>query len=150
MGEKMSTGQPTYGATAFHCPLCKAYAAQEWITVFSETLMGDGRRGYGVINPITLSACARCGRRAIWHDGKMIYPDVTMIPPPNPDLETEIQDDYQEAASIVNKSPRAAAAILRLCVQKLCKQLGQPGDEINDDIAALRKAGSPRPDTTGA
>jgi hypothetical protein len=52
-----------------------------------------------------------------------------------------IQDDYREAASVVGRSPRAAAALLRLCVQKLCKQLGLPGKKIDDDIAELVRRG---------
>ena len=60
---------------------------------------------------------------------------------PNEDLNKDIQKDYNEAASIVEKSPRAAAALLRLGIQKLCKQLGEEGSNINKDISELVKKG---------
>ena len=73
----------------------------------------------------------------------MVYPDSTGIQAPNIDLEQDIIDDYLEATNIVNKSPRGAVALLRLVIQKLCKQLGEEGKNINQDIASLVKKGLP-------
>ncbi|RWM82678.1 MAG: DUF4145 domain-containing protein [Mesorhizobium sp.] len=70
-----------------------------------------------------------------------MYPQRGEAPPANPDLPEEIRRDYEEASTILDLSPRGAAALVRLCIQKLCKELGQPGKNINDDIAALVKAG---------
>lgn len=71
----------------------------------------------------------------------MVFPDQSIAPPPNADLPEDIKVDYAEAALIISRSPRGAAALLRLCVQKLCKHLGEKGKNINDDIGELVKKG---------
>lgn len=53
-------------------------------------------------------------------------------------MPTDIAQDYEEAREVLPFSPRSAAALLRLCVQKLCiSLLGEPGDTINADIGNL-------------
>ena len=71
----------------------------------------------------------------------MAHPDSSSTPLPNADLPEDIRTDYEEARSIINRSSRGAAALLRLCVQKLCKHLGESGKDINADIKALVKKG---------
>lgn len=38
---------------------------------------------------------------------------------PHPDLPDDIKEDYEKARSIVSRSPRSVAALLRLAVDKL-------------------------------
>ncbi|MDX0563333.1 DUF4145 domain-containing protein [Sinorhizobium medicae] len=70
-----------------------------------------------------------------------MYPQRGEAPPANPDLPEEIKLDYNEASTILDLSPRGAAALVRLCIQNLCKHLGQSGQNINADVKALVAAG---------
>ena len=127
---------PTFAAEAFNCPLCHAYANQTW---------GQGcsffERGHHLLETTYYSHCSHCNNYSVWHDQTMIYPDSSQAPLPNADLPDNIKRDYEEARRIINRSPRGAAALLRLCIQKLCAFLGESGTNINSDIAALVKKG---------
>jgi hypothetical protein len=73
----------------------------------------------------------------------MYYPDTGTAPFPNPEMPDNVRSLYLEAASVASKSPRGAAALLRLSVQLLCKELGEQGININDDIKNLVAKGLP-------
>lgn len=125
---------------AFNCPHCNAYAQQTWKEVLCSR---EGGPGFPVMENLEMAVCTHCDNYTLWHFEKMIYPEDSGVQPPNPDLRDEIKGDYLEAKSIANKSPRGAAALLRLCIQKLCEQLGEKGENLNDDIAKLVKKGLP-------
>jgi hypothetical protein len=94
------------------------------------------------ISNIWLTECYNCGQIAVWIHRRLVFPpDITATPEPNTDLPSEVLRDYREAASIVNASPRGAAALLRLCIQKLCDALGQEGKNLDAAIASLVKDG---------
>ena len=73
----------------------------------------------------------------MWFEEKLIHPDSSTAPLPNGDMPEAICRDYEEARTIISRSPRGAAALFRLCIQKLCKFLGESWKNINDDIASL-------------
>jgi hypothetical protein len=89
------------------------------------------------VNNLWFSRCFDCSKFSIWLHERLLYPEVRGGVPPDQNMPIAIRADYDEARSIVDRSPRGAAALLRLCVQKLCKELGGKGKNIDDDIAAL-------------
>jgi len=148
---------PKFNAKNFSCPFCKVLSQQEWT---QPNIGYDLGRDYinTIINNKLLhySTCRNCSRKILWLEeildlkneigtgiGKIIYPpDVIGLPPPNDDLDTEIQDLYKEAASIVIYSPRGACALLRVCLEKFLEQLDKILDykldgDINNKIAIL-------------
>jgi hypothetical protein len=99
--------------------------------------------GFRKYDRFTHSICFHCEAHSLWLDEKMIYPLSGSVQSPNQDMPPDIKDDYNEARSIVELSPRGAVAILRLCVQKLCRALGEKGENINHDIKQLVSKGLP-------
>ena len=133
---------PKLQAEAFNCPRCDVFAKQDWFY-----LVGASQpTGFGTEyqnKEFVLSKCNSCGEPTIWHGASMIYPLHATAEKASIDLPKEIQEDFEEARLISNFSPRGAAALLRLALQKLCAHLGQSGTNINSDIAALVTKGLP-------
>jgi hypothetical protein len=74
---------------------------------------------------------------------RLIFPNECVAPLAEDDMPEGIKIDFEEARLVFNHSPRAAAALLRLCVQKLCQELlGKKGD-IHKQIGELVEKGLP-------
>ena len=101
--------------------------------------LGDSKRDpYSLdVYNVWLSKCFNCNDISVWLGDSLVYPQVSATPAPNADLSDGIKRDYREAASIVERSPRGAAALLRLAIQNLAVDLGGNGKNLNDDIGAL-------------
>jgi len=121
---------PEYHLAAFNCPFCAAYAHMGW-----QYLYGTGGNAAGV----TIAICSKCKKSSVWLDSskKMIDPMRSGAPLPAKDMPEDVKEDYLEAADVFARSPRAAAALLRLSLQKLCVHLGEKGKNINEDIREL-------------
>lgn len=161
----MKNVPPSLDLIAFNCPYCRAFAHQHWLRGTAYWLgkeknlgniivdiMGADRNDPKLIttdvdwrssplNGVMFSRCASCEKLAIWVHDRIVFPQTGEAPAANPDMPDDIRRDYEEASAILEKSPRGAAALIRLAIQKLCKVLGQPGKNINDDIGALVKKG---------
>jgi uncharacterized protein DUF4145 len=127
---------PRFKGKAFNCPCCGVYAHQRWVGFFVNGVWKNSTPGQ-------VSICAHCDQRAYWLvDGRtMIFPPMSDAPPPHDDMPEDVAQDFSEARMVLAPSPRSAAALLRLALQRLCVHLGQKGENINDDIGELVKAG---------
>lgn len=134
---------PAFKKKAFNCPHCAAFSSMRWEPVSSSI------GGFGLY----LARCAHCSGLSCWRgtthneegytDGIMLIPDGSVAPFPHPEMPQVVATDYLEARSIVNSSPRGAAALLRLAIQKFCVELGETSGNVNADIGALVKKGLP-------
>lgn len=125
--------------SAYNCPNCGAYANQKWFSIYYPS----GTGGFREIEDLDLCLCTHCNEYSLWKNSSMLFPSSGNAPLPNKDLPGDIKVDYDEARNIYTSSPRGAAALLRLAIQKLCKHLGESGKNINDDIGSLVKKGLP-------
>jgi hypothetical protein len=136
---------PSYRAKSFHCPFCNTFADQHWgnPNKIVHYPANSQNINYGSDNGFSICRCSCCEKFSVWFDHKLIFPRSVTAPPCNPDLPDEIKIDYEEARLILQDSPRGAAALLRLALQKLCSHLGEEGKNINKDISELVKKGLP-------
>lgn len=98
-------------------------------------------KGLPVISSnLELRRCTHCGGKFFYENGELKYPEPA-IAVPEPDMPEDVKCLFEEAASISNRSPRAACALLRLAIERLCDDLGAAGDRIDSKIASLVKRG---------
>ncbi|MBI5047520.1 MAG: DUF4145 domain-containing protein [Deltaproteobacteria bacterium] len=127
---------PKLNETKFHCAHCNIFSQQIWQPVFINT-------GGWTESQLKSCICTHCGQRTYWLGQRMVVPDDAPVEPAHPELPADLLKEYAEARSIFTRSPRASAALLRLCLQKLMPHLGEVGKNLNDDIKSLVKKGLP-------
>lgn len=131
---------PVFNKRAFSCPNCGVYSKQIWCNYY---YMDVHYASNTQDTEIKRCECLHCEKASIWYKRNMIIPSVGGVDLPSQDLPEEIKSLYIEARDILNKSPRGAAALLRLALELLCKHLGEKGKNIDDDISVLVKKGLP-------
>lgn len=133
--------EPQKGKYVFTCPHCKTITQQYHDNhVFKEDRQEQvsGHSCYEVY----IARCTNCGGKTIWVNQDLVYPDMK-YPMLSEDAPESVANLYNEAGCIYTKSPRAACALLRLSIEKLCAELNAEGDNINQQIRFLVKHGLP-------
>lgn len=156
--EASKSDEPASLSGGFRCPHCSALAQMTWFS--ADPLSASSSEFGGRVWRVNCARCQACHQVSIWlgrqkiyqggylfdraGDPRMVYPiRLAVEVEPNPDLPNEIAQDFREAATIAGASPRGAAALLRLCLQKLCEHLlgGRSTHRIFNDIGLLVKDG---------
>jgi len=140
--------EPRLDKTAFNCPCCNAYSNFLWSHVNAAVPGGQTTISYKT------AQCAHCKQWTMWTIepkgdgpqgvimlGRLVHPLKLSSPIPHNDMPESCKSEYEEARHVLTFSSRAAAALLRLCIQNLCKELGEKGKNINKDIGELVKKG---------
>lgn len=120
---------------SYTCPYCDTTAVIKWYGIQKASPVniakGEEREsGYyagagGYVTSNTelrnwaFGECTNCHHMTVWRKDRMMYPKCTTVDDPNPDMPEEVKNCYLEAASVLNDSPRSAAALLRLGLQHL-------------------------------
>ncbi len=149
---------PSITRVSFCCPHCGAFAHNEWFHLYGRQLGSAKaptmlpvdtlfRAGGSTVHNSTnfgnfnVSQCISCQKYSVWVVDRLVYPPARTGPPPNNDLPDEVKTTYEEARAILSLSPRAAAAMLRVCIEMLVGHLKADGDTLDKQIGDLVKRG---------
>jgi hypothetical protein len=132
--------QPEVYSKSFTCPHCGTISKQNW---WYRLWNGKQQNSNPEQHPLRIGTCDHCDKNTIWVEKTMYYPENGNAPFPNPEMPEKVLKLYMESSAIHTKSPRGAAALLRLAIQILTKELGEEGKNINKDIGNLVKKGLP-------
>ena len=90
-----------------------------------------------ILHNCNISTCYNCKEPSVWIYDKLVYPNEKIDIQPNVDMPEHVKALFDESREIVSGSPRGAAALLRLCIQHLCIELGGKGKNLDTDITEL-------------
>lgn len=134
--------EPSFQLEAFNCPHCRAYSHMVWKRLFCH-------RVDSIPSPYWVAVCSHCSEGNAWRQidsdcktAEMLYPDTGCAELPEEEMPENVKADYQEAAKIISRSPRGAAALLRLALQNLVVHLGEEGNNLDNDIRKLAAKGT--------
>lgn len=136
--------EPATDKKSFTCPHCGVVSLMHFhcISYIDKDLFEFHERKRGGNSWVQVATCHNCCKHIIWVDNIYAYPDI-VAEEANSDMPEGVKQLYNEAGLIYNKSPRAACALLRLAIDRLCNELGETDRDINKNIGELVKKGLP-------
>lgn len=137
--------EPSFDKNSFTCPHCNTLSLMEFLRLnYSNThCRVVGKENNQCDSWVGIATCYNCKKKIVWINNHYIYPDI-VAEEANLDMPESVKQLYNEAGLIYNKSPRAACALLRLAIDRLCNELGETDRDINKNIGALVKKGLPQ------
>ena len=136
--------EPATDKKSFTCPHCGVVSLMHFhcISYIDKDLLEFHERKHGGNSWVQVATCHNCCKHIIWVDNIYAYPDI-VAEEANSDMPEGVKQLYNEAGLIYNVSPRAACALLRLAIDRLCNELGETDRDINKNIGELVKKGLP-------
>ena len=141
---------PNLGLASFTCPHCHSFAHQEQIELMERS---ESQPRWINHDRLRSTRCAACARDMLWwrfvdddevqpYDDEddlytAVWPQASVAPEPHPQLSVEVRSLYTEAGDIGSRSPRAAAALLRLALEALLREVVPEAKRPDEAIGKL-------------
>lgn len=148
----LARGSSSRKPNSFDCPHCGAFAYHQkgpvyWfqggatkkrdgLTVTASA--SEGRQ----LSHFQFRKCVSCGKFSIWQEKTLVHPSKASGPNPHEKMPDDVKRDFEEARHVVDDSPRSAAALLRLAIQRMVENhLEAEGRTLYDKIGDLVEKG---------
>ena len=127
---------------AFNCPHCGTNTKHKWYYLAKGGITEKGFNYYvGFVPDLNFGLCSHCNNFTLWLNEKLIFPALSLAPKPTEDMPISVKKTFLEASKIVESSPKAASALLRLSIQKLIKHLGEKSRNLETSVSNLIEKG---------
>src|SRR6476646_9474232 len=101
------------------------------------------------------SRCYNCKGFTVWVRDRLVFPSRGDEPPDVVEVDfeevaedvqetaedEEVSEDFEEAAAILNKFPRGAAALTRVCIQNMMPLLEENAENLDENVSSLVRKG---------
>ncbi|HEY7317728.1 MAG TPA: DUF4145 domain-containing protein [Candidatus Binatia bacterium] len=89
------------------------------------------------VQNVSISYCFNCNDMCLWVYDKLVWPRSASDPEPKLHASPAIQRNDEGGSQTLDASPRGATALLRLAIEKVCKELGEAGERTKDVLESF-------------